>query len=212
MWYFAWILGVLLACAFGIINVLWLEAQENLKQDSMVLDPLTKTLTRFEFLTILRERISHTIFEPIPFCVLMMGLNDASRKAINTRREQGERLILEYVSVIRGVLPRRNAITARYDSSTFAAILSETDVRTAQSFAEKICAFSKTHAQASPSEGVTISIGISACGRDLLKECGNDPDLAFNTLLRNADQAMQEAREQGGDRHVTVIAPSRLAT
>lgn len=26
MWYFAWILGVLLACSFGIINVLWLEA------------------------------------------------------------------------------------------------------------------------------------------------------------------------------------------
>ncbi len=27
MWYFAWILGVLLACAFGVINVMWLEAQ-----------------------------------------------------------------------------------------------------------------------------------------------------------------------------------------
>jgi cyd operon protein YbgT len=26
MWYFAWILGVLLACSFGIINALWLEA------------------------------------------------------------------------------------------------------------------------------------------------------------------------------------------
>ncbi len=27
MWYFAWILGVLLACAFGIINAMWLEQQ-----------------------------------------------------------------------------------------------------------------------------------------------------------------------------------------
>lgn len=26
MWYFAWILGVGLAMAFGIINVMWLEA------------------------------------------------------------------------------------------------------------------------------------------------------------------------------------------
>ena len=25
MWYFAWILGVLLACSMGIINVLWYE-------------------------------------------------------------------------------------------------------------------------------------------------------------------------------------------
>jgi len=29
MWYFAWILGVLLACAFGVINVMWLESQYN---------------------------------------------------------------------------------------------------------------------------------------------------------------------------------------
>lgn len=26
MWYFTWILGVLLACAFGIINAMWLES------------------------------------------------------------------------------------------------------------------------------------------------------------------------------------------
>ncbi|PTY36475.1 cyd operon protein YbgT [Saccharospirillum sp. MSK14-1] len=30
MWYFTWILGVLLACSFGIINAMWLEATENL--------------------------------------------------------------------------------------------------------------------------------------------------------------------------------------
>lgn len=33
MWYFAWILGVLLACAFGIINAMWLEAQQNEEND-----------------------------------------------------------------------------------------------------------------------------------------------------------------------------------
>jgi cyd operon protein YbgT len=27
MWYFTWILGVGLALAFGIINVMWLESQ-----------------------------------------------------------------------------------------------------------------------------------------------------------------------------------------
>ncbi len=28
MWYFTWILGVLLAVAFGIINALWLESEQ----------------------------------------------------------------------------------------------------------------------------------------------------------------------------------------
>lgn len=29
MWYFAWVLGVGLALAFGIINVMWLEAEQH---------------------------------------------------------------------------------------------------------------------------------------------------------------------------------------
>ena len=33
MWYFSWILGVLLACAFGIINVMWMETEEMLGND-----------------------------------------------------------------------------------------------------------------------------------------------------------------------------------
>ena len=33
MWYFTWILGVLLACAFGIINVMWMESEEMLGRD-----------------------------------------------------------------------------------------------------------------------------------------------------------------------------------
>lgn len=32
MWYFTWILGVLLALSFGIINVMWLEAQSAQEQ------------------------------------------------------------------------------------------------------------------------------------------------------------------------------------
>ncbi|HPE59525.1 MAG TPA: cytochrome bd-I oxidase subunit CydX [Thiolinea sp.] len=33
MWYFTWILGVLLASAFGIINVMWLELEGGLDDD-----------------------------------------------------------------------------------------------------------------------------------------------------------------------------------
>lgn len=32
MWYFAWILGVLLACSFAIVNALWLETTQNLDE------------------------------------------------------------------------------------------------------------------------------------------------------------------------------------
>ncbi|GMQ89965.1 MAG: cytochrome bd-I oxidase subunit CydX [Gammaproteobacteria bacterium] len=38
MWYFTWILGVLLACAFGIINLMWLELEHRLDVDEAVPD------------------------------------------------------------------------------------------------------------------------------------------------------------------------------
>lgn len=34
MWYFSWILGVLLACSFGIINAMWLELTNTFDSDS----------------------------------------------------------------------------------------------------------------------------------------------------------------------------------
>ncbi len=34
MWYFAWILGVLLALAFGIINAMWLESESAAEDDT----------------------------------------------------------------------------------------------------------------------------------------------------------------------------------
>lgn len=33
MWYFTWILGVLFACACGIINVVWLEHEGRLNEE-----------------------------------------------------------------------------------------------------------------------------------------------------------------------------------
>ncbi|MFC0398464.1 cytochrome bd-I oxidase subunit CydX [Paraburkholderia rhizosphaerae] len=34
MWYFSWILGIGLALGFGIINVMWLEANGKLARDA----------------------------------------------------------------------------------------------------------------------------------------------------------------------------------
>lgn len=39
MWYFTWILGVLLACACGIINVMWLETTSMLGTEDNGAEP-----------------------------------------------------------------------------------------------------------------------------------------------------------------------------
>lgn len=33
MWYFSWILGLGLACAFGILNAMWFEMREDRRRD-----------------------------------------------------------------------------------------------------------------------------------------------------------------------------------
>ncbi|QWP77021.1 cytochrome bd-I oxidase subunit CydX [Lysobacter sp. K5869] len=32
MWYFAWILGLALACSFGVLNAMWFELREDEEQ------------------------------------------------------------------------------------------------------------------------------------------------------------------------------------
>jgi cyd operon protein YbgT len=40
MWYFSWILGIGVALGFGIINVMWLEANGTFSRDAVRGDPL----------------------------------------------------------------------------------------------------------------------------------------------------------------------------
>lgn len=204
MWYFAWILGVLLACAFGIINVLWLEAQESLEQESVVLDPLTKALIRFEFLSILEEKINQRQIDNQPFCLLMMSLDPLSENPGSLTGDDANQILLDYSEIIRGVLRDRSDILARYDAATFALLLANTNVEGAETVAERLCKDTQSRLESS-FEGSLISIGITECSCDLLTNSGNDIQVALKTLLRTVDNAMKEARSQGRDRYATSL-------
>lgn len=203
MWYFAWILGVLLACAFGIINVLWLEAQESLEQDSVVLDPLTKNLIRFEFLSILREKIEQFQFEQRPFCVMMIGLSSQGDTPLNVDGDKATHALVSYSQIMRGVLPKQKTILARYDACTFAAILLNTNCLGAEALAEQICGISAANSGSRFGE-LFLSVGITECQNELVNECDNDLTLIYNSLLQNANEAMQTARLQGNNQHLTM--------
>jgi cyd operon protein YbgT len=80
MWYFTWILGVLLACSLGIINVLRLEAQETWDKEHIPLDPLTQLLTRDMMRSRLKEKIENSKRNGFPFSVLFISLKDFKAK------------------------------------------------------------------------------------------------------------------------------------
>lgn len=43
MWYFSWVLGLGLACAFAILNAMWLELDPRLAEDPYARDPSAVT-------------------------------------------------------------------------------------------------------------------------------------------------------------------------
>lgn len=189
MWYFAWILGVLLACALGIINVLWLEAQESLDQESMVLDPITKTLIRFEFLTLLEEKIAQVDTDKKAFSLLMMGIDGFSG---GNASDVSDSILLEYAAIIKGVFRRNEDVLARYDARTFAAILPDTRFHDAESVAGRI--YSKARESSVPrQEHSAIRIGIRECRAGHLAAFDNDAKAAMDRLLRDVDQAMKNS-------------------
>jgi cytochrome bd-I ubiquinol oxidase subunit X len=47
MWYFTWILGIGLALAFGIINVMWLESEAFDEDDALPPEGQTTETRRF---------------------------------------------------------------------------------------------------------------------------------------------------------------------
>ncbi len=80
MWYFSWILGVLLACSLGIINVLRLEAQEALAKEQEAVDPLTRFLARESILTRLREKVDNSKRNGLPFSIVYLSIRDFRNK------------------------------------------------------------------------------------------------------------------------------------
>lgn len=80
MWYFTWILGVLLACSLGIINVLRLEAQETWDKEHIPVDPLTQLMTKDTMLDRLKEKIENSKRNGFPFSVLFISLNNFKAK------------------------------------------------------------------------------------------------------------------------------------
>ncbi len=80
MWYFSWILGVLLACSLGIINVLRLEAQEALAKEHVAIDPLTQLLIKESILERLHEKVENSKRNEMPFSLLYISLTDFKTK------------------------------------------------------------------------------------------------------------------------------------
>ncbi len=196
MWYFTWILGVLLACSFGIINVLWLEAQEGLDQESVILDPLTKLPTRVGFLDALEDRIEQYKNEASPFLLMLVSLDAFRSLSESDENDRVDPMVLKIAEVIKQEIRLPVDSVARYDAATFAIILPGAKIDVAEIIAKRIRENVLSQKIISSNESV-ISIGVAEYPTHL--SCGDDENFQqhIKSILQSTDKAVKQAQQQG---------------
>ena len=137
MWYFSWILGVLLACSLGIINVLRLEAQEALAKENIVIDSLTQLLARESVLERLQEKVDNSKRNGMPFSLLYLSLTDFKLKHQLPAHEM-DTTLLNVVSSIKSDIRLGLDIAARVGDEDFVLALPGAALDRAEVIASRI--------------------------------------------------------------------------
>lgn len=137
MWYFTWILGLLLACSLGIINVLRLEAQEALAKETIPLDPLTQLLTKDSILQRLREKVENSKRNSSPFSLVFISLMPF-RKEHPLPIHELDAILRAVVEVLKKDIRIGLDLAARFDEACFLLTLTGAPLAKAEQVAETI--------------------------------------------------------------------------
>jgi cyd operon protein YbgT len=137
MWYFTWILGLLLACSLGIINVLRLEAQEAWDKEHIPVDALTQLITRDAMLVRLREKIENTRRSGFPFSLVFISLTEFKNKH-NLRPHEMDSTLRSVVDCLKEDIRNGLDIAARMDEQDFVIAMPGAPLHRAEQVALKV--------------------------------------------------------------------------
>lgn len=179
------------------------QAETSLKKANTELNRLTnidsQTLVanRRRFQDFLMQEWKKNLDNQNPMGVILCDID-----YFNTYQEQqGKQQSNECLTKVAQAIERAvelNDLVAHYEAEEFVIVLPETDLKTAQSIAaniqKEIFALRIPHPSSDISRHITLSMGVAAVQP---KE-----DTGYQTLVEMADQALQEAHQQGHNRFV----------
>jgi cyd operon protein YbgT len=189
---------VLLACSFGIINVLWLEAQEGLDQHTAILDPLTKLPTRVDFLEALEEKIEYYKTDPSAFSLLLVSLNAFQRISQHGDTSEFDQMVLQIAKIIKQETRLPIDTVTRYDAATFAIILPGAETSTAEAIAHRICVNAIAQTQLQSVDSV-VSVGVAEYPTHLTCDSDESIQNKIRAILQTTDKALKNAQQQGSN-------------
>ncbi len=181
MWYFTWILGLLLACSLGIINVLRLEAQEAWAKEHIFLDPLTHLMTKDSMIVRLKEKVENSRLNGFPFSILTINLTGFS--------ERNQFLDYEIDATLRNLVDYLKQeirdgvdIVARMDKQTILIALPGSPLKSAEETASRFKQEILTQVKAPKNLAVEVAVGVAQYPVN---------DAAFTTVTQEVDNLLQ---------------------
>ncbi|WP_052288576.1 sensor domain-containing diguanylate cyclase [Leptolyngbya iicbica] len=169
------------------------------------LDGLTQVANRRRFEHFLHQEWRRLMREQSPMALIMVDIDHF--KAYNDvyGHQAGDDCLRRVAGILRSAVQRPADIVARYGGEEFAVVLPNTDVEGAETIAEKIRVLIHRaqipHKGSLVSKSITLSIGLAALYPHPLKM----PD----DLIKLADKALYQAKENGRDRIVAAPAKPR---
>jgi len=154
-------------------------------------DGLTGVLNRRRFMELSRQEVARSHRYGGPLSLIMLDVDHF--KAVNDSfgHEVGDEVLVSLSQVCRQVL-RQVDLFGRVGGEEFMALLPETGLEAAAMVAERLRNALAAHAVSAskPEVRVTISLGVAQLG----------PETRLNDLMRLADDAMYQAKQNGRNR------------
>lgn len=163
-----------------------------------VTDALTETANRRHFDSMLTQEWRRLARSGAPLSLLMIDIDFFKPYNDTYGHQSGDDCLRRVAEALRGMLQRASDCLARYGGEEFAVLLPDMDSgkahHVAEELRERVASLQIEHRTSASGPNVTISIGLAT----VVPKIESSPD----ALLREADDALYEAKHSGRNRVV----------
>jgi diguanylate cyclase (GGDEF)-like protein len=187
--------------AYLVLLIKKIKLYETVRELAIV-DELSQVFVRHHFLERLEEELRRSIRFKLPLTVLMLDIDHFKRYNDDFGHLVGDATLKEVADLLKQSL-RRVDLVGRYGGEEFIVAMPETRVANAAEVAERIrSSIARYDFQVyNVRTKVTVSQGISVFDGELAAQtAGIDAKAMAVELIRNADEAMYRAKEDGRNR------------